>query len=208
MGEQTTFVGIVGEPFLSRAKVYREELRIWNDAWATFAKERGADSISRSGTALGFKNADQPAGWTRPAGPSRMSHPKKGHADIEVLAQLRECFPRPDARFVFGDEVPSNLNWETPAGGRGSCGIGSMGMILNGPWVGWAGETYLGWMPDPAQAARDILVQYPDARVIGSAVDWTMPEGLIRITTAEYELILAQHKVFEERAAANSGATA
>lgn len=29
---QTTFVRIVGEPFLSRAKVYREEHRIWNDA--------------------------------------------------------------------------------------------------------------------------------------------------------------------------------
>ncbi len=72
-----------------------------------------------------------------------------------------------------------------------------MGMILNGPWVGWAGDTYLGWMPDPAQAARDILAQYPDAHVVGSAAEWTMPEGLIRITTAEYELVLAQHRVFE-----------
>ncbi|MGU3469386.1 hypothetical protein ACLBXO_31635 [Methylobacterium sp. C33D] len=63
-------------------------------------------------------------------------------------------------------------------------------------------------MPDPAQAARDILAQYPDAHVVGPAADWTMPEGLIRITTAEYELVLAQHRAFEERAAANSGEAA
>lgn len=157
---------------------------------------------------LSFKNADPPAGWTRPTGPSRMSHPNKGHVDVQALAELRERFPRPDARFVFGDEVPSNLSWEMPAGGRGSCGIGSMGMILNGPWVGRAGDTYLGWMPDPEVAARAILAQYPDARVVGPAADWTMPEGLIRITEAEYGLILAQHKVLKERTAANSGAAA
>ncbi|MFA8415212.1 hypothetical protein ACEPTV_33755, partial [Burkholderia pseudomallei] len=130
MADQTMYVRIVGEPFLSRAKAYREQLAALGDAWKPFVQERGGDGVSVSGKALSFKNGKAPEGWTRPAGNAGMSHPKKGHPDIEALAHLREKSPRPDSRDVFGDEIPLNLSWEAEGGGRGSCGIGNMGLIL------------------------------------------------------------------------------
>lgn len=200
MGEQTMYVRIVGEPFLSRAKAYRERLAAWGDAWRPFVQERGGDGVSVRGTALSFKNGKAPEGWTRPAGNAGMSHPKKGHPDVEALARLRECAPRPDTRDVFGDEIPHNLSWEAEDGGRGSCGIGNMGLILNGPHVGWAGDIYLGWAADPQAAVAAHLAAHPDHRIVGPAADWALPKGLIRLTEAEYELIFAEHKVAEERA--------
>lgn len=200
MTTHATYVRIVGEPFLSRAQAYRKQHGVWCDAWGAFAKERGADGVGLTGRHLSFKHTNPPEGWTRPIGKSRMSNPKKGHPDIEALAQLRERSPRPDARAVFGDAVVYDVRWETANGDRGGGGIGGFGMVLNGPWVGWVGDDYLGWVPDAEAAVRDFLAEHPDRVIASPAAEWILPPGLIRITEAEYELILAQHKVDEERA--------
>ena len=204
MREHTMYVRIVGEPFLSRAKAYREQHRVWCEVWGPFAKERGAEGVNARGTSLSFKRRNSPEGWTRPSGNAGMSNPKKGHPDLAVLARLREEAPHPNARLVFGDEVPLNFSWETSDGGKGSCGIGTMGLIINGPHCGWAGDAYLGWTADPAAAVRDHVARNPDHRIVGPAAGWVLPDGLIRLTEAEYELVFAEHKVAEERAEASA----
>lgn len=207
MADHTTFVRIDGEPFLSRALAYREQREVWREIWGAFCKGRGADGVNASGRALSFKTGRPPEGWTRPERSARISRPKKDHPDLVVMADLRERFPHPDARSVFGNEVAFDIKWGQPDGASGGFGLGGFSMILNGPHLGWAGDVFLGWIPDAEAAARDHLAEHPEHRIVGAAAGWTMPAGLTRLSEAEYALIFAQHKVAEERAASLVGAS-
>lgn len=197
----SVYVRIEGEPFLSRAKAYREALFAWHAVWSEYAKGIGAVGIGGGLRSFSFKTGKHPDGWTKPTGAERMSHPKKGHSDEAVVEKLRREHPRPKSSDVYGHSVVGNLTWDRPGYGRGSQAIGGFGIILNGPWVGWAGDTYLGHIPDAAAAAKAHLAEHPGDVIAEPAASWKMPDGLIPITKAHYELILAQHKVAEERKA-------
>ncbi|MGX7706333.1 hypothetical protein [Methylobacterium sp. Gmos1] len=197
-----TFVRIEGEPFLSRAQAYRDALFAWHAVWSEYAKSIGADAIGGGLHSFSFKKGQPPAGWTKPTGSERMSHPKKGHPDEAVIDCLRRDHPRPKSADVFGAAVVLNLSWKRADGSSGSHGLGGMGTVLNGPWVGWAGDAFLGHIPDAAAAVRAHLTEHPNDIIAEPAGSWKMPSGLTPITEAEYELILAQHKVAEERKSA------
>lgn len=197
-----TFVRIEGEPFLSRAKAYREAREAWAHAWSAYAKRKGARSFAGTGRHLGFKTGAQPNGWTKPQGKHGWSHPKKGQADEAEIQSMRQMWPEPDAGAVYGDAVLRVFQYETPDGRHGSFSIGSFGMVINGPWVGWIGDVYVGHVPDAEAAVRAHREKNPECIVREPAAIWKMPDGLIPITEAEYELIFAQHKVAEERKSA------
>lgn len=200
MSEHETYVRIDGEPFLGRAKAYREEVAAWRQAWGAFAKSKGGTGYCQTGRSLAFSTGKQPEGWTKPDRQG-LSHPKAKHPDLADFERMRAQHPRPSTREVFGDSVCFNAEYETDKG-KGSFGLGGFGMIINGPHVGWAGDTFLGCIPDAEAFVRHYAELYPEKRIIGPAATWTLPAGLTRLTDAEYALIFAEYKVSEERAAA------
>ena len=204
MSDHTTHVRIDGEPFLTLATAYREKRHASLIAWSDFAKGFGAVSIPESLSGLNFGHNKPPNGWLKPTGPNGYSRPKKGHPDLELFDVLRKDCPMPDGRDVYGDAICQNLNYELPDGSKRYGGIGRMW----GPHIGWAGDTFLGVIPDAEAAVADLLARYPDAKIMNGAAEWRMPAGLTRLTKAEYELIFAQHEVAQERAAATQGAAA
>jgi len=198
-----TYIKITGEPFLSRAREYRERRDVWMRAWLDYAKRKGAESFAENGRELGFKPGKQPEGWTKPRGKHGYSHPKKRHRDEAEMASMRRAWPKLKVSDVYGDAVLRNFSWEDPAGKTvAGYAIGGFDLVINGPWVGWAGDTFLGHIPDPEAAVRAHREEHPGDRILEPAASWTLPAGLERITQAEYELVYAQWKVEEERRAA------
>lgn len=206
MSDHTTYIRIDGEPFLSRAKAYREKRHAWRLAWSQFAESKGATGFSQDGHFLVFGKAPPPAGWTK-ADHRGMSHPKAKHPDAAELKRMRAEHPRPNTRDVYGDAVCFNAQYEEDKG-QGAFGLGGFGMMLNGPHVGWAGDTFLGNIPDAEAFARDYAARRPEKRIVGLAATWRLPAGLTRITKAEYDLVFAQYEVEEERKAASAVPTA
>ena len=205
MSDYATYVRIDGEPFLSRAKAYREAKAAWHLAWGSFAESKGATGFSLSGRQLVFGKGGPPEGWTKPDR-RNLSHPKARHPDLADFERMRADHPQPEARGVYGDAICLNASYEEDKG-SGSFGLGGFGIIINGPHVGWAGDIFLGHIPDAEAFVRDYAEKHPERRIVGPAATWVLPAGLTRITLAEYELIFAQHKVAQEQAqASNVGA--
>lgn len=200
MSEYETYVRIDGEPFLGRAKAYREAMTAYRRAWSAFAQSKGGTGYCQTGRSIVFSPGKQPEGWTKPNGQG-LSHPKVKHPDLADFERMRAEHPRPSSRDVYGDAVCFNASYETDKG-TGSLGLGGFGMIINGPHVGWAGDTFLGHIPDAEAFVRDFAERHPEKRIVGPAATWTLPAGLTRLTDAEYALIFAEYKVSEERAAA------
>lgn len=201
MGDHTTYVRIDGEPFLSRAKAYREKHEAWHSAWGDFSQSKGGTGFSQNGRDLVFAKPSPPEGWTKPDRHG-LSHPKAKHPDLADFERMRAEHPRPDPRVVFGDEVCFDALYETADSG-GKLSIGGIEMTLYGPHVGWAGDTLLGHIPDAEAFARSYAAEHPERRIVGPAGTWAMPKGLTRITKAEYDLVFAQHEVEEERKASS-----
>lgn len=199
MSDHTTYVRIDGEPFLSRAKAYREKHTAWRKAWSDFAASKGATGHSTSGHALVFEKGKPPEGWKKPDR-NGFSRPKANHPDLADFERMRSEYPQPKTRDVYGDAVCFDAQYEDDEG-KGSFALGGFGIVLNGPHVGWAGDTFLGHIPDAESFARDYTAERPSRRIVGPAATWTLPAGLTRITDAEYALVFAQHKVEEERRA-------
>lgn len=203
MPESVTYVRIVGEPFLSRAREYREKRAAWHRAWNAFAQSKGAPGFSTSGSDLAFKGKPVPEGWTKPRGEDRFSHPKAKSRDVPEFARMQREHRRPPCADVFGDAIPHSIEWEEPDGSRRSCGIVGMDnldLVFNKAWVGFAGETFIGFIPDPEAERQRFAKEHPERRIVGEVATWALPEGLVRITEAEKDLIYAEHKVAEERA--------
>lgn len=198
MTKTTTHIRIDGEPFLGRAKAYREKRLACIVAWSDFAKGFGAISIPEGLHGLNFGSNTPPKGWLKPSGKEGYSRPKKGHPDLELFAALKAECSLPDPREVYGDAIRENLNYELLNGTKAYGAIGRMW----GPHVGWAGDTFFGIVPDAEAAVADLLARHPDAQIMGDTASWRMPDGLTRISEAEYDLAFAQHRVAEERAAA------
>lgn len=204
MSDHTTYIRIDGEPFLSRAKAYREKRQAWHLAWSETAQGFGAVGISSDLNGLNFGHKAPPDGWLKPRGPHGWSAPKKGHPDRQVLADLRAKSPLPSEYEVYGNAICQNLNYELP---DGSASFGAIGRLWR-PHVGWAGDVFLGQIPDAEAAVAGLRSRHPDAVITNDAAEWRLPAGLTRITKAEYDLVFAQHKVEEERKAASAVPTA
>lgn len=208
MSEQSTYVRIEGEPFLSRALAFRERRNAWRRAWSVFAEARGATGFVGNGRALVFAKGPPPEGWGRPSVKDQASRPKKGHPDVEAMEQLRAAQPEPKGAEVYQDAICCNLSWTAPDGSSGSGSIGDLGIIFSGPSVGWVGDVFVGYVPDAEAAVRDHAQLHPEHRVEEPAASWRLPDGLIRISKAEYDLLIAEHTVAQERAAAGAAVAA
>lgn len=193
----TIVVKIVGEPWLSRARDYREQMRAFVTAYTDYARSIGATGIPNGfpGERLPglFFNSPPPAGWCKP-GKTGMSKPQKGSASAQAFAQLPE---KPRNKCVFGDAVVSDLSWDGPDGSWGSGGIGLMVEAVS---IGWVGDDLIARIPHAGRAAAEHLARHPDHAIRHGAAEWTLPEGLVEISEAELDLMCAQHRVAAERA--------
>ena len=194
MARNVAYVRIDGEPFLSRAKEYRAKRYAALEAWSAFAKEMGANSIPGGLRGLNFSRK-APDGWTKPTGRDGYSKPKKGHPDVARIDALRAEHPMPSGTDVFGDAICWNLNWK----GERGYGGGLIGLMFEAQ-IGWAGDTFYCLIPDAEAAVRQHREQYPEHTIEEPAASWRVPDGLTRLTEAEYDLAFAQAAVDEERA--------
>lgn len=189
------YVKIVGEPFLSKARAYRDDLQACADKWRSFMDEMGASGVPHCLGGLNFDGA-APKGWTKPTRKNGFSRPKDGHPDNERIAALPK---RPRTYEVFGDSIINDLSYKGQNGDRGSGGIL---FYWDGPWVGWAGDTFMACIPDAKAASDAHLAEHPDHEITSGADKWVLPQGLEQISRAEHDLIIAQYKVEQERKAA------
>lgn len=190
MANDIMTVRIDGEPFLSRAQKHKEAFYLAGKAWLDFAKERGGIPSNNFGCGLYFEDKP-PEGWTK-RDRKGWSSPKKTHADWKTIRDL----PRPlDAGEIFEPEVPSILNYRTPDG-EGSCIIGPYWR----PVLGWFGDRFYCHLGDPA-AARDRRVEQ-GCVVEEPVAGWVLPEGLTRLSDAEYQFELAAFNLEEEKKSA------
>lgn len=196
MSETSARVRIDGEPYLSRAKAYRDAYFEHAVAWTEFAKSYGADGYPRHGRGLNFSYGKAPDGWTKPKSPTWHSHPKKGHPDEVVLAAFKQQHPAPSTHAIFGEDLCFDLSYDVPGGGWGGGGIG---FFIDGAIVGWAGGIFTAIIPDAEAAVRSLKERQPDAVPREPAASWRLPAGLTRITKAEDALIYAQAAVDAER---------
>ncbi|GAB6842407.1 hypothetical protein HNR00_003615 [Methylorubrum rhodinum] len=207
MSESITYVRIVGEPFLSRAREYRERQTARRRAIWEYAQSKGATGFSTAGTDLCFKGRSPPKNWTKPKGEHGFSHPKVGTPEAGELQRLRSIHPQPVYRDVYGDGLCEEISWEASDGSSGTWGIAdgsNLTLVFEGAWLGWAGDTFFGLIPDAEAERHRYATKHPERTVVGPAATWTLPEGLVRITKAEMDLIVAEHRVAEERAKASA----
>jgi hypothetical protein len=195
MRKHILYARVDGDPWQSRLVQYRKDLFACHDAWRAYAKEMNADEIPGSLSGLIFHDRKKvPQGWLRPKR-NGWTRPKKGHADEAVIDALPKEPSRWDA--LRGAYI-CTLSYETPSGGWGS---GAIGGLFFGPVIGWVEDLFLVVLPDAKAAADDHLAEHPDHKITNGCETWTLPEGLTRISEAEHDLIVAQYKVAQERAA-------
>lgn len=192
MSQYRMYVRIVGEPFLSRVKDYRAKMDKCVAAWREFANERGAASIPGGLSGLNF-SGKAPDGWTKPQRKHGWSRPKDGHPDAAIMAALPQ---KPSSYDALGDAIIDDLRHEGP---NGSWGVGAIGHLFEGPIIGWAGDTYFAVIPDAKKAADDHLAAHPNHKITNGADKWTLPPGLVHISEAEHDLIVAEYKVAREQ---------
>ena len=186
----------------------KEILEGWRADW--FAAERrllalmdsiGADGCFRFGfekpTSFRFPKNRVPEGWTKP-GSNGASRPKKTNlSDQALIDNLTWCA---DLTQVVQDafKLPHGLSYEGPDG-SGSRYLGAAGP-----------HTFSAcWTSSPDGLAEVILItpDYEAAARVEGAVRWlpegsspSTPDGFLRVTEAEVDLIFAQAKVERERA--------
>lgn len=187
------YVRIEGEPFLSKAIAYRDEMHRVRKAIWEFARARSASEVPGSLTGLIFKGGKMPPeGWTKPDRKG-FSKPKKDHPDIAAMKAL----PRLPKTFdVFGDTLIYDLKHEGP---DGSWGFGAIGWFFDGPHIGWADDTFIATIPNAKAAAAEYLANHPNEKITNGADQWTLPAGLVEMTKAEVDLLYAQHAVEQEK---------
>jgi hypothetical protein len=193
MSEYEIYILIEGEPFLSNARKYRDEQEACHKAWRAFAQAKNAVAIAGGLSGLIF-SGKAPDGWKKP-NRKGWSRPVKGHPDEMVMDALPK---EPRSYDVFGKVLCFDLNYRGPNGDRG---FGHIGGFFFGPRMGWAGETFFAVIPDAKKAADDHLSKHPDHIITSGADKWVLPDGLIRISKAEADLIVAQYTVEREHAA-------
>lgn len=194
MAQDALCVLIEGEPFLSRVIAHRAETFRVTDAALAFGRAYGASNVPESLHGLYFTGGKKPpAGWTKPDRKG-WSKPKKGSPDAEKMAAL----PRPPrSRDVFGDAVIEQLSYKYEHGQ----GFSMIGGFFFGPRIGWFGDTFYAWIPDPRRAVARLLKEHPDATITNGADTWSVPDGLREVSEAEIDLLVATYKVEQERAA-------
>lgn len=192
MNDYEMYVRIDGEPFLSRAHKYRDDLNACRAVWRAFAQEKGAVSIPGGLSGLIFSGV-APDGWKKP-NRKGWSRPVKGHPDEAIIDALPK---EPRSYDVFGDTLCFDLNYK---GQNGDCGYGGIGGFFFGPRIGWAGDTFFAVIPNAKKAADEHLARHPDHVITSGADKWTLPSGLTKISKAEADLIVAQYTVEQERA--------
>ena len=195
MGKHTCIVKIVGEPALTKVKAYREAVTAQERAWNEYGNSVGASGFPKGWPGhppgfMFFENGPQPAGWKKPDRHGR-SNPKKGSAAAAALASLPV---RPSVRGVLTGIV-NDLNYK----GADLRGSGMVAFFEEGYAVGWVGDMYFARIPHAGRAAADHLARNPDHTIDGPANGWTIPEGLVEISEAEFDLITAEHRVKLER---------
>lgn len=191
----TVLVAIEGEPFLSRAKAYRDALHAREVDLSKWGEEIGASGMNHRVDGFWFNGkARPPAGWKRPDSKG-FSTPKKGHAALERFKSLP---PNPDAYAVFGDALLYDISYSGPHG-RGSSVIGQFWF---GPRLGWAGDFFFAYIPHAGRAAAARLMQDPGATITTpGALGWEVPVGLREISEARKDLRVAEYRVAQEQTA-------
>lgn len=199
IGQHETFVRIVGEPYLSRAKAYKAAQTAAEEAWSKFSVDRNASHYSghRTLESLTFVNPKtRPAGWGQPSRRGR-SFPNQtstaGRAELELIRALPQ---KPTPWDVFPEsEIPYQLNHRGP--GKGDSGGGCFTNRPE-PNVLWVGDDFYGLIGDVYSAAKEMKEKDPEVTIEDGAETWAIPAGLTRISEARFDLAVATYKVAQE----------
>jgi hypothetical protein len=149
--------------------------------------------------AFGFPDGT-PAGWKR-VGREGACRPKK--SEKEIISEIDALFWPESLDFVVKRNIPLPTGFHIDhSDGRERQGGLGIGLNIFGVMSTGDGATIL-IAPDAAAKRDEILSEDPDARITwlpaGARPD--VPEGFVRITEAEADLILAQARVDAERRA-------
>lgn len=185
------YVVIEGEPFLARARAYKESDFAARAAWSAFAESCGASTYFASTrlSALQFPTRQMREGWKKPDRKGRC-YPAK-NSDVAKAVAALPCIL--DQRSVFAG-VPDSLNWKVS---EGEWGCGCIGYPWTW-WVGWIGPTLVGRIPNIERAVAQCLERHPGALIDQEVFDWTMPAGLRPISKAKFDFMVAQFRLEQE----------
>jgi hypothetical protein len=189
----TAIVRIEGEPFLSRAVAYFDELVSARAAWAAFGRKVGAARVSDPLGVL-FFDGPAPRGWIAKTR-NGSSRPKRGAAAEAEMAALPK---QPSSFAVFGDALVYDLSYDAPNGDWGSGGVG---YFVWGPSIGRVDGVHVARIPHVGRAAAAHLARHPDHTVRNGVDVWTLPAGLVEISEAEVKFLYARAELEREKAA-------
>lgn len=190
---------ITGAPFMDRILAYESEYMKVYEKFAEFTDKYDGETFFswRKLSGLRFPHNKVPDGWTKPKDSRRFSRPKKG---TPMLAEMEALPSFPDPYAVYGPELPLEYSYE---GTDGSKGVGSFTYRAEPPIIWTKGEPterkYFLMPIDVAAFLKVEAVKHPERIYSEPLRNWTWPEGLQRLTEAEYELADAQARVDYEK---------
>jgi hypothetical protein len=193
-------------PILQGCRAWRARYDAAHDAARAFAKSLGSQGyfggLKDQVVAL-LPSREVPEGWRVVRGAGRrkdMMVPRKGkpgQAAREALASLPQ-FPDPYELAQLVGPPLSLEYWND----RGEAGTVLIGNPMHPVQLCWSHDRMVLVLPDVAASVAEL-------RKSGWMVrggDWALPDGLSPMTEAEWELLVAQHRVEDERAASGRAA--
>lgn len=173
MLENTIYVDVVGEPFLSRAQAHKAKYEAAMSQWQEFVGNYGALGVAPGCNGLIFENNAPDEDWTRIVARSGFSRPKPGTLPYYQMQMLPGI---PKAWDVFGDQ----LLYEIPFDVAGQERVFPVCELWDGPQLIWDDEVILALIPDPKSSAEQIMLRFPNAKILNCAETWSIPEGLVK----------------------------
>jgi hypothetical protein len=210
MNSFNCYVRLDGPDFIARATAYRaasnEAMRRYRD----FSASVGAEGFQ--GPLPGalprffmFAEGAAPKGWVKSARatrkrPATWTPPEGSDAEVALLSLPAS----PDEAAVFPG-YPAHIRWTDAQTQYGRRFIGSAFHPFSLGWGAQEPPVFFARIPDVERSLEDFWRDHPKA-TIEEPAGFTWPEGLTRLTDAEYRLIIAQAEVDEERRRAAAAA--
>lgn len=197
LDKQHLIVEVVGEPYLSRTAIYRAAYSAVHDAWLAWAVTQGGTPSSGYHAGLFFigRGPTEPTQW-RKTDRRGWACPKKGTPAADAMAKL----PKKPRTWDMFPDWPFDLSYTSPEGH----GSGALGFMFDGPRIGWIGDRVFVVLPDPVYAREEHMRENPNHTVHEPVASWVFPpSGLVRLTEAEYNFIIAEHDLQAEKAKAH-----
>jgi hypothetical protein len=215
------FLLVEGGPVLALCQEWRASYNVALEAGRAFCRSMGSeggytDYQHKKLSGLYLTNPVPPGwikvkgkrgqpDWMRPDTRNRDKEKKAlGLAAQAALDALPGTLPTDPIREAIG--MPGSIEYEydqtNGERGRGYMSCGGMTFIFNPVQVAWAGDAIVIYAPDIAATVASLKAEHQWRKnvTIIQGDGWEPPEGVRRISEAEWDLIQAQWKVAREKA--------